>query len=92
MDPYVATLTYLAVTLAYQGYIDQARSRMDEALSEARRLKHAHTLAPVLCYGELARLAHPLAYRAHGGNVRLYRPSMIFRFTWAGHWHFADGR
>ena len=35
----------LAVTLAYLGYVDQARSRMDEALSEARRLGHVHTLA-----------------------------------------------
>jgi len=29
------------------GYIDQARSRMEEALSEARRVKHAHSLAHV---------------------------------------------
>jgi class 3 adenylate cyclase/tetratricopeptide (TPR) repeat protein len=43
-DPYVMVLTFLAVTLAYLGYIDQARSRMDEALSEARRVGHAHTL------------------------------------------------
>jgi hypothetical protein len=43
-DPYVQMLTYLAVTLAYLGYIDQARSRMDEALSESRRLGHAHSL------------------------------------------------
>ena len=61
-------LTYLAVTLAYLGYIDQARSRMDEALSEARRLGHAHTLAHVLAYRELDRLAHPLAYGAHRGS------------------------
>ena len=47
-DPYAAMLTYLALTLAYLGYIDQARSRMDEALSEARRLRHVHTLAHVL--------------------------------------------
>jgi hypothetical protein len=40
----VMVLTFLAVTLAYLGYIDQARSRMDEALSEARRVGHAHTL------------------------------------------------
>ncbi len=39
---------YLAVTLAYLGYLDQARSRLYEALSEARRLEHAHTLATVL--------------------------------------------
>ena len=42
---YATMLAHLAVTLAYLGYIDQARSRLNEALSEARRLKHAHTLA-----------------------------------------------
>jgi len=41
-------LAYLAVCLTYLGYIDQARSRMNEALSEARRLGHAYTLAFVL--------------------------------------------
>ena len=50
VDPYAVMLAYLALTLAYLGYIDQARSRMDEALSEARRLGHAHTLAHVLVY------------------------------------------
>jgi tetratricopeptide (TPR) repeat protein len=48
-DPYTRMLTWLALTLAYLGYIDQARSRMDEALSEARQLRHPHTLAHVLC-------------------------------------------
>ena len=49
-DPYAVMLAILALTLACLGYIDQARSRMDEALSEARRLGHAHTLAHVLGY------------------------------------------
>ena len=49
-DPYTETLAYLAVTLAYLGYIDQARSRLDDALSEVRRLGHAHTLANVLAW------------------------------------------
>ena len=44
-DPYVRMLAYLALTLAYLGYIDQARARMDEALSETRQLRHIHTLA-----------------------------------------------
>jgi class 3 adenylate cyclase/tetratricopeptide (TPR) repeat protein len=48
LDHYAATRTYLALTLAHLGYIDQARSWIDEALSEARRLGHAHTLAHVL--------------------------------------------
>ena len=41
-------LTHLALTLVCLGYIDQARSRMDEALSRVRRLRHVHTLAHVL--------------------------------------------
>jgi tetratricopeptide (TPR) repeat protein len=41
-------LAYLGWTLAILGYIDQARSRMNEALSEARRRRHAHALADVL--------------------------------------------
>jgi hypothetical protein len=36
-DPYAMMLTYLALTLANLGYIDQARSRLDEALLEARQ-------------------------------------------------------
>jgi len=48
VDPYATTLTWLALTLAILGYIDQARSRMDEALSEARRLRHVHTLTQAL--------------------------------------------
>jgi class 3 adenylate cyclase/tetratricopeptide (TPR) repeat protein len=47
-DLYAMMLAYLAWTLAVLGYIDQARSRLNEALSEARRLRHAHTLADVL--------------------------------------------
>ena len=43
--PYAVMLGDLAVTLAHLGYIDQARSRLNEALSEARRLEHAQTLA-----------------------------------------------
>ena len=41
-------LAHLANTLAYLGYIDQARAEMDEALSEAHRLDHAYTMAWVL--------------------------------------------
>jgi hypothetical protein len=44
-DPYAVVLAHLAVTLAHLGYIDQARSRLNEAELEARRLKHANTLA-----------------------------------------------
>jgi class 3 adenylate cyclase/tetratricopeptide (TPR) repeat protein len=43
-DPYAHMLSWLALTLAYLGYIDQARSRMDEALSRVRGRRHAHTI------------------------------------------------
>jgi class 3 adenylate cyclase/predicted ATPase len=49
-DPYAAMLAQLGVTLAYLGHVDRARSRLNEALSEARRLRHAHTLAFVLSH------------------------------------------
>jgi class 3 adenylate cyclase/predicted ATPase len=48
VDPYPVMLSHLAVTLAFLGYIDQARSRMNEALAEARQLEHAQTLCDVL--------------------------------------------
>src|SRR4029079_12267173 len=47
-DPCAMSLAYLALTLAILGYVEQARSRLNEALSEARRLGHVHTLADVL--------------------------------------------
>jgi class 3 adenylate cyclase/tetratricopeptide (TPR) repeat protein len=38
----------LAQTLAYLGYVDQARAHANQALAEARRLHHAHALAQLL--------------------------------------------
>jgi tetratricopeptide (TPR) repeat protein len=49
-DPYAAMLATLAATLALLGYIDQARSWLNEALLEARRLRHAQTLAVALSF------------------------------------------
>jgi class 3 adenylate cyclase/tetratricopeptide (TPR) repeat protein len=46
--PYPAMLAYLAVTLAHLGHIDQARSRLNDALSESCRLRHVYTRALVL--------------------------------------------
>src|SRR5262249_13069028 len=48
-DPYCSMLGYLAATLAYLGYFDQARSRGNDCLVEARRLQHAYTLVMNLC-------------------------------------------
>jgi predicted ATPase len=50
VDPYANLLAWLALTLSCLGYIDQARSRMDEAVSEARRISHVHTLTLVLTH------------------------------------------
>ena len=60
-DPYATMLAIPRLTLAYLGYIDQARSRLNEALSEARRLRHAQTLADVLIFANCSRLDHRLA-------------------------------
>ena len=46
-DPHAATLAHFATTLALLGHIDQARTRLNEVLSEARQLGHAYTQAMV---------------------------------------------
>jgi predicted ATPase len=43
-DPHASMLSWLGFALANLGYIDQARSRLNEALVEARQLKQAYTL------------------------------------------------
>jgi hypothetical protein len=48
-EPHAAMLAHLAVCLAYLGHVDQARSCLDSALSEAHCFKH--TLAVVLALG-----------------------------------------
>jgi predicted ATPase len=47
-DPHVMLLTYLAWTLTSLGHLDQARSKREAALAEARRLSRAYTLAHAL--------------------------------------------
>jgi predicted ATPase len=47
-DPHVMLLTHLAWTLTSLGYLDQARSKREAALAEARRLSRAFTLAHAL--------------------------------------------
>ena len=56
-DGYVSAMVHLSRTLLCLGYIDHARLRMDEALTEARRLS-PYNLAFALCfvwYGESYR-------------------------------------
>jgi class 3 adenylate cyclase/tetratricopeptide (TPR) repeat protein len=69
-DPYATMLAFLAATLAHLGYIDQARARINEALSEARRIGHARTLANVLMYAFWIDLAiHSRETQAHAEEL-----------------------
>ena len=92
-DQHVLLPGYLADTLACLGYIDQARARMKEALSDARHLGHAHTLAQVLNQACRAELFAGRLNR-HNGTPRrqwLSRTRTGFRFGWA--WErFTGGR
>ena len=47
-DPGVVCLAYLAVVLALQGYLDQARKRSQEAIRLARQVAHPFSLAVAL--------------------------------------------
>src|SRR5207244_10412941 len=49
-DMLVLLLDHSTLSLACLGHIDQARSRADAALAEARRLCHRHTLADALAF------------------------------------------
>src|SRR5262249_48145695 len=50
-DPLVALLTQSAFCLCCLGRLDQAASRQDAALAEARRLSHPFSLAQALVFG-----------------------------------------
>jgi predicted ATPase len=47
-DTHVVLLSYLGLTLAHLGYLDQARAKREAALAEARLLSRAFTLAHTL--------------------------------------------
>ena len=47
-DPAAVMLGQLGLTLAYLGHFDQARARINDALSETRELAHSYTLGHVL--------------------------------------------
>jgi class 3 adenylate cyclase/tetratricopeptide (TPR) repeat protein len=70
-DLYGQMLAFLAQILTYLGYIDQGRSRINEALREARRVGHAHTLVYMLgvaAFLEL-RTGSPHEARRHAEEV-----------------------
>jgi predicted ATPase/class 3 adenylate cyclase len=90
IDPFVGNLAYLALDLAYLGYVDQARLRVDEALSEARRLQQPHLLAFVLVFAawidallgapELEAHAQELLAVANEGGLSYFLgPAMKYR-------------
>ena len=91
-DLYPVMLAHLAETLAYLGYIDQAQSRLNEALAEARRLAHAHTLAHVLAWATL--ISWPTRSPELQGQTESFRrcrPSTVFRCGRRGQQEPADG-
>jgi hypothetical protein len=92
-DPYAAMLAHLAVTLAYLGYIDQGRSRLNEALSEARRLRHTNTQALVLRLATfMGSLTCPPEAQRYAEELVLSQPSTVFRFGWVWEQHTGDCR
>jgi class 3 adenylate cyclase/tetratricopeptide (TPR) repeat protein len=70
-DPYASTLAYLGMTLTVLGYIDQGRRRMNEAVSEARRLRSQHSLAEVLTFAGWTERhrGSPLTVQQHAEEV-----------------------
>jgi len=62
-DPYATTLAFLAWTLTYMGFIDQARACLSGPLSEARQRKHAYALVQMLNYASrIGRLIGTSSY------------------------------
>jgi hypothetical protein len=57
-DPQIVAFIFLFRSLAYLGYLDQARLCLDETIALARQRQHAHTLAMVVTISfEIAYLA-----------------------------------
>ena len=62
-DPHAITLAYLAWTLTYMGFIDQARACLNGPVLEARRRKHAYALVHMLNYASrISRLIGTSCY------------------------------
>ena len=64
-DQYVQTLDYLAIILARQGYIEQGRTRLNAALTEARGLRHAHTSAVAFNWASVLEIFLSSPHEAH---------------------------
>src|SRR5204863_7635854 len=84
-DLYATLLAYLANTLAYLGYIDQARLRLNEALSAARQLRHAPTLALVLSWANwMESITRSPEARLHAEELYTLTTEHGFPFFLAG--------
>jgi predicted ATPase/class 3 adenylate cyclase len=83
-DPYAQVLANLALTLAYLGYFDQARLRLDEALLEARRLGHAAKLVQALNFASMVEaLACSPKMKPHAEEILSISNEHDFTF-WRG--------
>jgi len=92
-DPYAASLGHLASTLALLGHIDQARARVNEALSEAHRLNHPFTVAFVLSKVCAVEAAAGLSHEAQRHAEELVALSNEHGFPlWLGFGLLQQGR
>jgi predicted ATPase len=84
-DPHALMLGYLALTLAYLGYIDQGWSCINLALSEARTLGHTFTLVEIsafACWFEWS-VGSPDQVRQHAEEVMSLSNDLGFAY-WLG--------
>jgi tetratricopeptide (TPR) repeat protein len=71
VDPYVAMLVYIAMSLAYLGYVDAARARAREALSEASKIEHIYTLTHASLYAAWVECAVGSPYEIRDSAERV---------------------
>jgi len=87
-DPYASMLGQFAVALMYLGHIDQAKSRLNEALSEARRLRHSPTLAIVLLFAVVC--AHVIEVTTCSPEMQLRAEELLVLSTDHGFAHLCS--
>jgi tetratricopeptide (TPR) repeat protein len=70
-DPHLVMLAYLGATLCLQGYLDQGRAMLNEAILEGGRRNHAHTLSLVLRFAAWAAwlVRSPSEEQQHADNL-----------------------
>ena len=70
-DPHLVMLAYLGATLCLQGYLDQGRAMLNEAILEGGRRNHAHSLSLVLRFAAWAAwlVRSPTEEQQHADNL-----------------------